>query len=327
MNSFGNNFRLNIFGESHGPAVGIVIDGCLPGIPISMDEFSADLNRRKGGVLNGTTQRAEPDIPECISGIFNGYTTGTPITLQFRNSDVKSEDYTQRDIPRPGHADFIAGVKFKGYQDYRGGGHFSGRLTVCLVAAGVIAKKMLKRLAPDLECNAFIKEAGGETDVEAAVQKAIETNDSIGGIVECICKNVPSGLGEPFFNSVESVLSHALFSIPAIKGVEFGSGFAAAQMKGSVHNDVLISEEGKTKTNNAGGVTGGLSNGNELLFRVCVKPASSTPKEQESLNLTSGNIEKFTVKGRHDLAIVLRVPVVVEAVACCVLTDMFLSGK
>lgn len=327
MNSFGNNFRFGIFGESHGSAVGIVIDGCLPGIPVSMDDLSIDLDRRRGGVMKGTTKRAEDDIPECLSGIFNGFTTGAPITLQFRNTDINSGDYKQREIPRPGHVDFIAGIKYKGFQDHRGGGHFSGRLTVCLVAAGVIAKKILNHIDPAIKCNAFIKEAGGETDIDLAVKKAIEANDSIGGIVECICKKVPVGLGEPFFNSLESVLSHALFSIPAIKGVEFGSGFAAAGMSGSIHNDVFIDKDGKTKSNNAGGITGGLSNGNDLVFRVSVKPASSTPREQESFNMTSGNIEKFTVKGRHDLAIVLRVPVVVEAVTCCVLADMLLSRK
>ena len=326
MNNFGTIFKLSIFGESHGPAVGIVIDGCPPGISLTADDFTADLERRKGGLQKGTTPRKEDDIPVFLSGIFNDTTTGAPIAISFANNNTRSGDYEkQKDIPRPGHADFVAAQKFKGFQDYRGGGHFSGRLTVCLVAAGVVAKKVLAQ--QNITCNATIHSIAGETDTEKGLQKAIDAKDSVGGIVECVAQNIPVGMGEPFFNSLESVLSHAVFSIPAIKGIEFGAGFAAAGMFGSEHNDGLLDASGKTKTNHAGGVVGGISNGNHLVFRVVVKPTSSTPKEQETFNIDSGNIESFSVKGRHDLCIALRVPPVLEAVTAVVLVDMLLLNK
>ncbi len=326
MNNFGTIFKLSIFGESHGPAVGIVIDGCPPGISLTADDFTADLERRKGGLQKGTTPRKEDDIPVFLSGIFNDTTTGAPIAISFANNNTRSGDYEkQKNIPRPGHADFVAAQKFKGFQDYRGGGHFSGRLTVCLVAAGVVAKKVLAQ--QNITCNATIHSIAGETDTEKGLQKAIDAKDSVGGIVECVAQNIPVGMGEPFFNSLESVLSHAVFSIPAIKGIEFGAGFAAAGMFGSEHNDGLLDASGKTKTNHAGGVVGGISNGNHLVFRVVVKPTSSTPKEQETFNIDSGNIESFSVKGRHDLCIALRVPPVLEAVTAIVLADLLLLNK
>lgn len=324
MNSFGRLFRVHIFGESHGNSVGIIIDGCPAGIAISPEDFTNDLVRRQGGNRQGTTPRKEADEPQFLSGIFNGFTTGSPITLTFANGNTRSSAYEQqRAIPRPGHADFVAHKKFGGYEDYRGGGHFSGRLTVCLVAAGVIAKKVLQ----DVQINASLIELGGERDIEAGLQKAIAENDSVGGIVECRVSGLPIGLGEPFWDSVESLIAHAVFSIPAVKGVEFGSGFAAARMKGSEHNDAIVDEAGTTRTNNAGGINGGLTNGNELVFRVAIKPTSSTPKEQTSLNTATGAVESFTVKGRHDLSIALRVPVVVEAVAAIVLADLLMIGK
>lgn len=322
MNSFGTIFRLHIFGESHGPAVGIILDGCPPGMELSESDFVVDIERRKGGT-RGTTPRKEEDLPEFLSGVFNGRTTGSPLTITFKNSNTRSSDYEkQRDTPRPGHADFVASKKFGGFEDYRGGGHFSGRLTVCLVAAGVVAKKILA--ASGVTCNATIREIGGLADIEEGLQSAIDAKDSIGGIVECTVDNLPIGLGEPFFNSAESLISHAVFAIPAIKGIEFGSGFAAAKMKGSMHNDALENAEGKTFTNNAGGIVGGLTNGNPLVFRVAVKPTSSTPKEQQTLNVASGAIESFSVKGRHDLCIALRVPVVLEAVTAVVIADLLL---
>ncbi len=328
MNSFGRIFRLNIFGESHGPFVGIVLDGIVPGIPVQISDFEQDLGRRRGGSQSGTTPRAEADIPEFVSGVFNGFTTGAPLTLLFKNSNIKSEDYVaSKNIPRPGHADFVAEQKFKGFQDHRGGGHFSGRLTVCLVAAGVIAKKMMQHLGISITTSAYIKEIGGESDIDAAIEKAQMNNDSIGGIIECVAKNISVGAGEPFFDSVESLLAHAVFAIPAIKGIEFGSGFASAKMKGTEHNDVLATQQGKTITNNAGGISGGLTNGNDLVFRVAVKPTSSTPNIQTSLNTTTGEMESFMVKGRHDLSIALRVPVVVEAVTNCVLMDFLLLSR
>ena len=326
MNNFGTIFKLSIFGESHGPAIGIVIDGCPPGISLKPDDFTTDLERRKGGMQKGTTPRKEDDIPVFLSGIFNDTTTGAPIAISFANNNTRSGDYEkQKDIPRPGHADFVAAQKFKGFQDYRGGGHFSGRLTVCLVAAGVVAKKVLAQ--QNITCNATIHSIAGETDTEIGLQKAIDEKDSVGGIVECVAQNIPVGMGEPFFNSLESVLSHAVFSIPAIKGIEFGAGFAPAGMFGSEHNDGLLDASGKTKTNHAGGVVGGISNGNHLVFRVVVKPTSSTPKEQETFNIDSGNIETFSVKGRHDLCIALRVPPVLEAVTAIVLADLLLLNK
>jgi chorismate synthase len=321
MNSFGRLFRLTIFGESHGPSVGISVDGCPTGVPLSEEDFTTDLERRKGGMQKGTTPRKEDDKPIFITGLFNGKTTGAPLTIIFENKNTRSSDYEKiKSIPRPGHADFVAHKKFGAHEDYRGGGHFSGRLTVCLVAAGVIAKKILQNISVE----AKIVEIGGERDIDAGLQKAIDAKDSVGGIIECTVNGLPVGLGEPFFDSAESLISHAVFSIPAIKGIEFGAGFEAARMFGSVHNDAIINEEGKTRTNYAGGIVGGITNGNSLLFRVVVKPTSSTPKEQESLNWETGAIEKFSVKGRHDLCIALRVPPVLEAVTAIVLADLML---
>jgi chorismate synthase len=321
MNSFGRIFRVTIFGESHGPMVGITIDGCPAGLPLTEEDFTTDLERRKGGTQKGTTPRKEDDKPIFITGHFNGKTTGAPLTILFENKNTRSGDYDKiKSIPRPGHADFVAHKKFGENEDYRGGGHFSGRLTVCLVAAGVIAKMILQNIS----VVANITEIGGEKDIEAGLQKAIDAKDSVGGIVECTVKGLPIGLGEPFFDSVESVLSHAVFSIPAIKGIEFGAGFAAVKMFGSDHNDTIIDASGKTKTNHAGGVVGGITNGNDLVFRVVVKPTSSTPKEQESWNWETEQVEKFSVKGRHDLCIALRVPPVLEAVTAIVLADLLL---
>jgi len=324
MNSFGKNFRVQILGQSHGEYVGIVIDGCPPGIPITADDFKEDIERRKPGA-KGTTPRKEDDIPEIISGVFNDKSTGAPITILFKNANTRSGDYEkQRAVPRPGHADFVAHKKFKGFEDYRGGGHFSGRLTVALVAAGVVAKKVLATFRGDkkIEIHSTILEVGGEKDLEKGLQKAIDAKDSIGGIVECKVSNLPIGLGEPFFDSVESLISHAVFSIPAVKGIEFGAGFAAAKMFGSEHNDSLINSDGTTATNHAGGILGGITNGNELVFRIVVKPTSSTPKVQETLNVETDTVEPFSVKGRHDLCIALRVPVVLEAVTAMVLADL-----
>jgi chorismate synthase len=321
MNSFGRIFRVNIFGESHGESVGINIDGVPAGLAISVDDFLEDIERRKGGTQKGTTPRQESDSPIFKSGVFNDKTTGAPITILFENNNTRSSDYQkQRAVPRPGHADFVANKKFGGYEDYRGGGHFSGRLTVCLVAAGVIAKKLLQ----PVEVKADILEIGGESDLEKGLQKAVDAKDSIGGIVECRVNGLPVGLGEPFFDSVESLLAHVVFAIPAVRGVEFGTGFAAAKMLGTEHNDAIENATGKTRTNHAGGVVGGITNGNELVFRIAIKPTSSTPKEQQTLNWETNQVEPFSVKGRHDLCIALRVPVVLEAVTALVLADLML---
>lgn len=323
MNSFGTLFKVSIFGESHGECVGVTIDGCPAGLPLSIDDFDTDIERRKGGT-KGTTPRKEDDIPLIKTGLFNGKTTGTPLTILFENKNTRSADYDkQRATPRPGHADFVASKKFGGFEDYRGSGHFSGRLTVCLVAAGVVAKKILA----SIKINATLLQIGGETDVEKGLQKAIDAKDTVGGIIECTVDGLPIGLGEPFFNSVESLLAHALFAIPAVKGVEFGAGFTSATMFGSQHNDALMDDTGKTKTNNAGGIVGGLTNGNQLILRIAVKPTSSTPKEQQSLNWETNTVENFSVKGRHDLCIALRVPVVVEAVTAFVVVDFMMMEQ
>ncbi|MFC4261810.1 chorismate synthase [Ferruginibacter yonginensis] len=323
MNSFGTIFRVHIFGESHGPSVGITLDGCPAGIPLSAADFVHDIERRKGGTQLGTTPRKEDDIPIFLSGVFNDTTTGAPLTIIFENNNTRSNDYTkQRTTPRPGHADFTASIKMGGFEDYRGGGHFSGRLTVCLVAAGVIAKKILA--LKNIHCSAILKEVGGEADIEKGIANAVALGDSVGGIVECVTTNVPVGLGEPFFNSAESLISHAVFAIPAIKGIEFGSGFAAAKMYGSTHNDAIQNKEGVTLTNHAAGIVGGITNGNEIIFRVAVKPTSSTPKVQQTYDNQADTVVPFSVKGRHDLCIALRVPVVLEAVTSMVLVDLLM---
>ncbi len=336
MNSFGRIFRISIFGESHGDCVGITIDGCPAGLLLSAEDLLPDLERRKGGLQKGTTPRKEDDIPIFKSGLFNGKTTGFPITILFENKNTRSDDYTkQRSIPRPGHADWVAHQKFGGNEDYRGGGHFSARLTAGIVAAGAIAKKLLSlvQTSPQtplpergagITISAAVTETGGEKDTEKGLQKAIDAKDSAGGIVECRVNGLPVGLGEPYFDSLESVLSHMLFAIPAVKGVEFGAGFAAAKMFGSEHNDAIENMEGKTRTNHAGGIVGGISNGNELVFRLAIKPASSTPKEQNSLNWDTGKTEDFSVRGRHDLCVALRAPVIVEAVTAIVLADQMM---
>lgn len=324
MNSFGRIFRINIFGESHGECVGLTIDGCPAGLALKQEDFLEDIERRKGGVQKGTTPRKEDDIPLFKTGFFNGYTTGAPLTILFENKNTRSGDYEKhRAVPRPGHADFTAHAKYGGFEDFRGGGHFSGRLTVCLVAAGVIAKKLLT----GIEIKSSILEIGGITDIEKGLDKAIAAKDSVGGIVECRVNGLPVGLGEHFFDSVESLLAHAAFAIPAVKGVEFGAGFAAAKMFGVEHNDAIEDASGKTRTNHAGGVVGGITNGNELVYRVAIKPTSSTPKEQTTWNRETDIMETFSVKGRHDLCIALRVPVVLEAVTAMVLADLMMLER
>jgi chorismate synthase len=320
MNSFGRVFKVSIFGESHGSGVGIVIDGCPAGIPLNAADFSRDLSRRKSGA-KGTTPRVEEDLPVIFSGVFNATTTGAPLTVIFENKNIRSSDYAKlKDVPRPGHADFVASRKFGGFQDHRGGGHFSGRLTLAIVAAGVVAKKVIGEVAIE----AKLIEAGGDTDISGAIDKAVKLDDSIGGIVECTVNHAPAGLGEPFFDSVESALSHMVFSIPAMKGIEFGSGFAAARMRGSEHNDNIINESGQTETNHAGGINGGITNGNEIVFRVAVKPTSSTGRVQRTMNMKTGKMEDLVIEGRHDKCIALRVPPVLEAATAIVLADLMM---
>lgn len=324
MNSFGRILRVSIFGESHGPCVGITLDGVPAGIPLEAGDLLPDLERRKGGLQKGTTPRKEDDTPVFMSGLFRGYTTGAPLTILFENKNARSEDYEkQRSVPRPGHADFTAHVKYGGFEDYRGSGHFSARLTTGIVAAGAIARKLM----PGVHIAAAVTQVGGEPDIDKGLEKAIRAKDSIGGIVECRAGGLPAGLGEPFWDSVESLIAHAMFAIPAVKGVEFGAGFAAAAMYGAAHNDSLEDMSGKTTTNHAGGIVGGITNGNGLVFRIAVKPASSTPAPQVSLNWETMQQETFSVKGRHDLCVALRAPVIVEAMTALVLADLWLLDK
>jgi chorismate synthase len=320
MNSFGRFFRISIFGESHGKSLGIVLDGVPPGIPISETDFEQDLSRRRGG-NEGTTPRTEPDLPIFMSGVYNGYTTGAPLAILFENQNQISSDYDNiRDTPRPGHADFSARVKYRGYADLRGGGHFSGRMTLALVAAGVVAKKIL---SPTL-ISAEILEIGGEKDISKALEGIAGTGDSIGGIIQCVATGIPAGLGEPFFDSVESMISHLVFSIPAIRGIEFGDGFEAARMRGSEHNDPIIDPSGTTFTNHAGGINGGITNGNSIIFRVAVKPTSSISLPQQTLNFLTGSMDTLQLEGRHDTCIALRMPVIIEAVTAIAFADFLL---
>ncbi len=323
MNGFGRNFRITIFGESHGEALGVVMDGVPAGIPLVPADFEADLSRRRSGA-KGTTPRKEADIPEIVSGVFEGHTTGAPLTVLFRNGDTRSKDYSKLvEHPRPSHADFVASQKFDGHNDYRGGGHFSGRVTLGLVAAGAVAKKILG----EVQIAAGIIEIGGSSDrtmFDTIISEAMREGDSVGGVVECRASGVPAGLGEPFFDSVESMVGHLMFSIPGVKGVEFGRGFDAAKLRGSENNDMIVDARGTTCTNNAGGINGGITNGNELVVRIAVKPTASISRPQETFNFASGRVETLVVGGRHDACIALRVPVIAEAAVAIALADFSL---
>jgi len=330
MNSFGRKFRVSIFGESHGPMIGCVIDGVAPGLRVDIDEMRKDIARRKSGG-EGTTPRIEADEPIIASGVFDGVTTGAPLAILFQNTNTRSKDYSQLiNFPRPGHADFVAGVKFADFQDYRGGGHFSGRITLPIVAAGYIAKLMYA----DVNFSAELIEVGGvkpripahaknDELVLEAIKKAAAEGDSLGGIVECTIKGpgLEVGLGEPFFDSVESLISHAIFSIPGVRGIEFGDGFESARMKGSEHNDP-IGEDCRPTKNGAGGVNGGITNGGPIIFRVAFKPTASIRKPQTSFNFGTEKMEELVVPGRHDVCFALRTPVIVEAMAAIVLADL-----
>ena len=386
MNAFGKIFRVSIFGESHGEEIGVVIDGVAPGLELSEQDFAVDIARRRSGA-KGTTPRIEADEPHILSGVYEGYTTGAPLAIVFRNTNTHSQDYeAMKNVPRPGHADYTANLKYGGFQDPRGGGHFSGRLTLPVVAAGVIAKKLLTATVAGatrgrvlFHDDARLVEIGGIADQaqwDAALEQARQEGDSLGGIVECVVSGFPAGLGEPFWDSVESKLSHALFAIPGVRGVEFGDGFAAARMKGSEHNDVYAPagcgghghghggcheadadhecchgsgehecHEGHQEgchgeghheggcchrksglitpvTNHAGGVNGGITNGNPLVFRVAFKPTSSIAKAQQTYDFAKGEMTTLQVPGRHDTCFALRTPVIVEAMAAIVLADL-----
>lgn len=330
MNTFGRIFRVSVFGESHGPQTGVVLDGVPEGIELSEQDFAADIARRAPGKAGAaarddssatvTTARCESDIPHIVSGVFEGHTTGAPLCICFDNGDVRSSDYAQFDeMPRPGHADYVAAVKWDWENDPRGGGHFSGRLTLPIVAAGVVAKKALD----GMEFNARLVELGGcsdEGEWPSLLEGAAAEGDSLGAVVECTVDNVPIGLGEPFFDSAESLISHAIFSIPGVRGIEFGDGFAASRMKGSEHNDPF-GPDGPEK-NGAGGINGGITNGAQLRFRVAFKPTSSIAKAQRSWNFKTEKYGKLEIKGRHDVCFALRTPVIVEAMTAIVLADL-----
>lgn len=326
MNSWGQIFRVSIWGESHGRQVGVSIDGVPSGIALCEDDFTADLDRRRAGAL-GTTPRKESDKPHIVSGLYNGYTTGSPLTIEFLNENTQSGDYRNLvQHPRPSHADLVAQQKWECYNDPRGGGHFSGRITLGLVAAGVVAKKIL---GEEVSFSTTITEIGGQTDKDkfsSIIESARLEQDSVGGVVECRASGIESGLGEPFFDSAESLIAHLLFSVPAVKGVEFGKGFEAARMRGSEHNDMIIDSAGTTSTNNAGGIVGGITNGNEIVVRAAVKPTASIAKEQQTFNFESGQVEALVIKGRHDVCIALRAAVVIEAAVAIALADLKLRA-
>lgn len=321
MNSFGRIFRISIYGESHSSVLGIIIDGCPAGIEIDINELIHSISERKSGAL-GTTKRIESDEPHILTGVFNNHTTGAPINIMFNNNNTNSKDYSfVKDTPRPGHADLVATKKYFSYNDYRGGGAFSGRLTLALVAAGAIAKSIIS----NIKIKASIISLHGQSDLDSAVRDAVNQNNSIGGIIECRAEGTPAGLGEPYFDSFESTLSHLIFSIPGVIGIEFGAGFQGVNtMYGSEYNDRFIDSSGRTLTNNCGGINGGITNGNEIVFRVAVKPTSSISTEQDTFNFTEGKIDKLIVKGRHDTCFALRITPIIEAAAAIVLADFTL---
>ena len=358
MNTFGRKFRVSIFGESHGELIGVVLDGVPAGLELSAEDFTQDILRRKSGA-KGTTPRIEADAPRIVSGVYDGVTTGAPLTIVFENTNIKSGDYSLfAAMPRPGHADLTAALKWDDCQDPRGGGHFSGRLTLPVVAAGVVAKKILQDATmldetPFAGVNAHIVELGGiprkaadadesasesssdetaehlsqmPTEWQAAIDAAIKEGDSLGAVVECTVPEIDPGYGEPFWDSVESEIAHAVFAIPGVRGLEFGDGFAAAAMKGSEHNDP-IGPEGRPTKNGAGGVNGGITNGAPISFRVAFKPTSSIRKPQQTFNFVTGQMETLEVPGRHDVCFALRTPVVVEAMTAIVLADLVLLSN
>ena len=345
MNTFGRRYRVSIFGESHGELIGVTLDGVPAGLELSEQDFTEDILRRKSGA-KGTTPRIEADQPMIVSGVFEGHTTGAPLTIVFKNTNTHSSDYSLfAAMPRPGHADLTAALKWDDCQDPRGGGHFSGRLTLPIVAAGVVAKKMLSDLTmlDETPCNAVnaqIVELGGialkdvstsldMTDKQLpqewkdAIDQVIKDGDSLGAIVECAVPNIDPGYGEPFWDSVESQIAHAVFAIPGVRAIEFGDGFNAAAMKGSEHNDP-IGEDGRPTKNGAGGINGGITNGAPISFRVAFKPTSSIRKAQQTFNFATGEMDTLEVPGRHDACFALRAPVVVEAMTAIVLADLAL---
>ncbi len=328
MNTFGRRFRVSIFGESHGELIGVVMDGVPAGLELSEKDFEKDILRRKSGA-KGTTPRIEDDKPMIVSGVYEGHTTGAPLTILFRNNNTRSNDYALFEaMPRPGHADITAALRWDDCNDPRGGGHFSGRMTLPVVAAGVVAKMILSDATildetPVSGINARLVEVGGETEWQDVLDKAVKEGDSLGAVVECTVPDIDPGYGEPFWDSVESQIAHAVFAIPGVRGIEFGDGFAASRMRGSEHNDPIGSDFRPLK-NGAGGVNGGLTNGAPIVFRVAFKPTSSISKAQTTYNFGTGEMDTLEIPGRHDVCFALRAPVVVEAMTAIVLADLVL---
>lgn len=358
--SFGNNLTLSLFGESHGPAIGIVIDGLPAGIKLDLAHIRRRLALRRSGALSAlSTARQEADEPEIISGFFNGHTCGTPLTIIIKNSQTKSADYEKtKNLLRPGHADYTAFIKYEGWQDYRGGGHFSGRLTAPIVAAGAICEQLLarqgisigthiaecagiadsplpedmaglKQIIDELNGKAFATLDDGQGKaMQAAIMAAKGELDSVGGILETAVCGCPAGLGEPFFNSVESIISHLVFSVPAVKGVEFGAGFGFAQMRGSAANDPfrMEGENIVTVTNHNGGINGGITNGMPIIFRTVIKPTPSIYQPQQTVDFAAKKEAELQIKGRHDPAIIHRARPVIDAMTAIALTELFMDS-
>jgi len=352
--SLGDLFKLTVFGESHGPAIGTVIDGCPAGLPLTLDDIQKEVDKRKPSPASGQTARREEDRVEILSGIFNAHTTGAPLCLLVRNADIDSSEYEKmRNTPRPGHADYTAFIKYGGFNDYRGGGRFSGRVTVALVMAGAVAKKLLQTAG--IEVLAFTRRIGtieaasvGYADIrqnvytnpyrcadlqvlnsiEGLIRETSSEGDSLGGIIEVVVPELPAGLGEPYFDTLEGDLSRALFAVPAVKGIEFGSGFEAALKKGSQNNDPFILKDGivVTASNNAGGILGGISSGMPLTLRVSVKPTPSIARRQRTVDLSKMLETDLEIKGRHDTCIVPRAVIVVESVVAVTLCDLAMKA-
>ncbi|MCH4007060.1 MAG: chorismate synthase [Eubacterium sp.] len=323
--SYGKWVRISIFGQSHSEAIGVTIDGLPAGIRIDMAELQRFMNRRAPGQSRYSTPRKEADRPEFISGLVEDTSCGAPLTALIRNTNTKSKDYDNiRDIPRPGHADLTAHIKYRGFEDVRGGGHFSGRLTAPLCIAGGIFKQILQRKG--IEIDARIVEIGGNSeDPYAEIDRAREDLDSVGGIVECRVTGLPAGIGDPMFDGVENTIAQTVFAIPAVKGIEFGAGFSAAGMRGSQNNDPFyMDEDGKirTRSNNSGGILGGITNGMDIVFRCAFKPTPSIAKPQDSISWSTGKDAVLEIKGRHDPCIVPRALPCVESAAALALINL-----
>ncbi|NWF96961.1 MAG: chorismate synthase [Candidatus Thorarchaeota archaeon] len=349
--TLGSLFRIHVFGESHGHCIGVTVEGCPPGLPVSVDLIQSELDRRRPGDSPLFTSRSEPDVVEIHSGVFNGHSTGGPIMMMVRNLDCDSSHYEMfRDVPRPGHADYAARVKYRGYNDHRGGGFLSGRITAAFVMAGAIAKSILalrgvevlshavqigrvrlQREVSDEEIRSQVysnavrcADARLGQEMERSILEAMREHDSIGGVVECRILNVPVGVGEPIFNSLESCLSHAVFSIPAVKGIEFGAGFASSLKRGSQNNDAMTFQDDRVvwTKNDAGGILGGISTGAPIVFRVAIKPTPSIGMTQRSVNLRERRDVTISVSGRHDPCIVPRAVPVVASLAAVTIVDL-----